>query len=260
MSKNIILYFLDDNKQTKKINIEKPNSYEELIKILFEKKYIIYYKSDGEEKNVQNNDEFKKSDNILFIRPKEKEEPSLPKNNNNIPNIAPEDITEDNNKIKQIDKENEKENELIENNKKYMINTFDFFKKILNQIKEIDELIIPNNNNEIKKLKLNNELSSDYIQKNFDDISNIIYKEFENFKQYALKNSNNKLINEDKSNKKEFNKPKIPMNSKTEIKPKPKVKYDSSKISEISKNKIYSCIPRIEIGKPDISHDKLGKE
>lgn len=258
MSTDFIIYF-DDNNQLKEINIENPNSYEDLIKILFEKEYTIFYKSDGKEKNIQSNEEFQKSNKKLFIRPKkllEKTETILP--NNDIQKPTPEDTFEDNNKVIQLEKEIEKKNEIIKNNKKYISKSFNIFKDILNKMKEIDKLINPTNNNEIKGF--NNILSSeDSIQKSIDDLSNVILKDLENFKQYTIINSNKNLINEDKINKNEGNKPKKVIKNKTEIKRKDK--FHSTKISEVpmNENPPYSCIPRI-VGGQDISYDKLGKK
>lgn len=116
-------------------------------------------------------------------------------------------------------------------------------------MKEIHELINPKNINEIKQL--NNSLfsSSDYIKNNLEDISNIIYKEFEIIKQYVLSNLNNNSLNEDKNKKSEENMDKIKFKSKTDIKQTLK-----------EKNILFSCIPRLEEGWRDISFDKLGQE
>ena len=205
-----ICFFDNDNKpKNKEISIEKPNTYEDLIKILFEQDNIIFYESEGKEKKIQNNEEFQLSFQKLFIRPKtpqEKEEVGtiLPKINNDIQKPIPKNTNENNNKINELEIEKRKQNE-IENNKNYEAKIFDVFQKILNKMKEIDELINPNNN---KIKQLNNILSTDYIQKNFVDISNIIYKEFEDIKQYIQNNSNNNSKKEDKSNKNEVKKSK----------------------------------------------------
>ena len=86
-------------------------------------------------------------------------------------------------KIKELINDNSKQNEIIKKYLEYFEKTSNLFKNILNKINEIHSLIIPEINNKLLEF-LKKELSSNISNIPIDDISNVIFEEFEELKKY----------------------------------------------------------------------------
>ena len=86
-------------------------------------------------------------------------------------------------KIKELINDNSKQNEIIKKYLEYFEKTSNLFKNILNKINEIHSLFIPEINNKLLEL-LKKELSSNISNIPIDDISNVIFEEFEELKKY----------------------------------------------------------------------------
>ena len=85
------------------------------------------------------------------------------------------------NKIK-----DKKINELKEKYEKYINKAFEIFKIILNKINSIHSLLNLKNNSKLNDLINKYPLNFEYLE--LDDISNVIEKEFEQIKNFILKN------------------------------------------------------------------------
>ena len=271
MSKNIIIFLIDNNdknKFTEEFEIQRPKTLEELqIKLQQKMKnfpdyYNLFYKLDDKEINIQNNEQYHLfSNNILFIRKENPEENAgtIFKKSINISlleNKKEKYKIDDNDELNELKKEIKKKGKIIAENNKYIEKTILFFKTICKKLKKIRLLVNPEKNNLLENLI--KEISSEKIY----EIMDVILEEMDTFQQYLINKLNINSINEENisENKKEKTKTKFEQINKKII---VEIKKISISKTEIQKNKNipYSCIPRIEIKDfPDITYDNLGSK
>ena len=149
MSNNINLSIIgNDNQKQEEISIENPKTLDGLLSSInkifknLPDYFTIFYKSEDKEINIKKNEDFQLSKGMIYIRPK---------NPTDIEDtIFQKDKIDENNKINEPGKEKEKEKTEISENKTFIDKTFNFFKNVVNKIKNI-EIPLPflssNNNN-----------------------------------------------------------------------------------------------------------------
>lgn len=151
MSNNINLSILDsNNKKNEEISIENPKTLDGLL--LSINKFIknlpdyftIFYKSENKEINLKKNEDFKLSNGMIYIRPKNPQDIE--------DTVFQKNKIDENNNIDEPKKEKEKDNNEINENTTFVDKTFNFVKDIFNKIKKIElPISIPflssNNNN-----------------------------------------------------------------------------------------------------------------
>ena len=275
MSKNIKVFLIDNkNEYLEEIGIEKPQTLDEFLLTLkhkmnnFPDYYSLFYISDDKEINIQNNDQYHLfSNNILYIRKENPKENAgtlfkISINTSLLENKNEKDKMVENDEINELKKEIKEKEKIIEENNKYIEKTFLFFKRICKKLKTIHLLINPEINNLLENLI--KEISYEKLLNSFNEISDIILEEMDDFQEFLNNKFNINSINEKKNTKKKKEKTKTHKKFETQIKKKTIVEIkDKNSISktEIHKNKNlpYSCILRISKKDfPDITYDNLG--
>ena len=233
MSKNIIIFLIDNNdknKFTEEIEIQRPKTLEELqIKLQQKMKnfpdyYNLFYKSDNREINIQNNEQYHIfSNNILFIRKANPEEnagtifkksinASLLENKNEKNKI------DDNDELNKLKKEIKEKEKIIEENNKYIEKTFLFFKTICEKLKKMHLLINTKINNLLENLIISSE--NEKKLKSYYEIMAVISEEMDTFQKYLINKLNINSINEDNTIENKKEKTKITYNKKSIFKKK----------------------------------------
>ncbi len=283
MSKTNIILLNEKNETAKEISIKSPKNFEDLKNLIIEnfknlpKYFYIFYKKGDKKINIINNEDYKKSNEILFICPiilentlsfgnrttfyrKSKnmilesciEDISLDNNTSKIIQIEKEkDIEEKNNRIKQLEKEIEEKNKIIANN---IEKTIDILNSISNAINNINLKRVPKDN-EKNLSHITKDFSSNNPDDVIDKISKLILNDIDKIKQYI--HNNNEINKEDNDNTIKISKTEFKKNEKNE---EFNISLEKNSKTEIKNKLPYSCILRIDKKYNDISYDNLNKE
>ena len=283
MSKTNIILLNEKNETAKEISIKSPKNFEDLKNLIIEnfknlpKYFYIFYKKGDKKINIINNEDYKKSNEILFICPiilentlsfgnrttfyrKSKnmilesciEDISLDNNTSKIIQIEKEkDVEEKNNRIKQLEKEIEEKNKIIANN---IEKTIDILNSIYNAINNINLKRVPKDN-EKNLSHIIKDFSSDNPNDVIDKISKLILNDIDKIKQYI--HNNNAINKEDNDNTIKISKTEFKKNEKNE---EFNISLEKNSKTEIKTKLPYSCILRIDKKYNDISYDNLNKE
>ena len=283
MSKTNIILLNEKNETAKEISIKSPKNFEDLKNLIIEnfqnlpKYFYIFYKKGDKKINIINNEDYKKSNEILFICPiilentlsfgnittfcrKSKnmilesciEDISLDNNTSKIIQIEKEkDIEEKNNRIKQLEKEIEEKNKIIANN---IEKTIDILNSIYNAINNINLKRVPKDN-EKNLSHITKDFSSNNRNDVIDKISKLILNDIDKIKQYI--HNNNEINKEDNDYTIKISKTEFKKNEKNE---EFNISLEKNSKTEIKTKLPYSCILRIDKKYNDISYDNLKKE
>ena len=305
MSKEFNIILLGENNQTiEEKPIKKPNNYKDLINIIGQELkipnislYEIFYeKSNIEEKKIGNEDDYKLSNEKIFIRPLKKVNKISNKNNDDASNKGinnvesnPQNKNEDNNKkenektlnegnnilkqretiikekneiIKQLEKKIEEKNKIIQKITNILNNIYDS----VNNIGSLFHPPISNQNMNI--LDMNKQLSIDdinYMNNLIENMQKEIFEVLEKIKESAIniRNTNTKPKKEEYNNNKN-NKTELKGNGKKKEKEKESILSNGQCKTELKpnpkKNLPYSCIPRQDEKYQDLSFDNLNEK